>query len=413
MNLGRVRLRLTLGYVGIFTFIIVLLGTVAVIGFSAELISQEDELLTQEARNQAENILGGERREVLSDGSTQFSWVYLSPEGRVLDRDPVSRSLGLPDDKLAREALRDDAAVSATIQGEESSVRAVSMPMYDDSDELVGVIQYARTLREVRAAVRGLIFVLLPLGIGALGLAAIGGQFMAGRAVRPVRESFDRQRAFIADASHELKTPLTVIRADVEVLQRGLKDSEDHPLAEDVLSETDKMNDLLSDLLLVARLDAGKLSIKGEAFDFSDSISEATRRFASRASSSDIRLEIQAPSKLRTLGDRERTEQILSALIDNALRHTPEGGTVSVAGRERGGFVEVTVKDSGSGIPSEHLPYVFERFYRSDASRGREDGGTGLGLAIARDLARAQRGDLEAGNSADGGAALSLRLPKA
>lgn len=413
MNLGRVRLRLTLGYVGIFALIIVLLGTVAVIGFSAELISQEDELLSQEARNQAENILGGEQREVLSDGSTQFSWVYLSPEGRVVDRDPVSRSLGLPDDELAREALRNEAEVSATIEGEESSVRAVSMPMYDDSGEMVGAIQYARSLRDVRAAVRGLVFVLLPLGIGALGLAAIGGQFMAGRAVRPVRESFDRQRAFIADASHELKTPLTVIRADVEVLQRGLKDSEDQPLIEDVLSETDKMNGLLSDLLLVARLDAGKLSIKREAFDLSGSVSETTRRFASRASSSGIQLEIQAPGKLRTLGDRNRTAQILSALIDNALRHSPEGGTVSISARERGGYVEVTVKDDGPGIPPEHLPYVFERFYRSDASRGREDGGTGLGLAIARDLARAQSGDLEAGNSADGGASLSLKLPKA
>ncbi|MGH3088801.1 MAG: sensor histidine kinase [Rubrobacteraceae bacterium] len=411
MNLGRVRLRLTLGYVGVFALIISLLGAVMVVGFSVELVSQEDELLRQEARNQAANILGDERREVLSDGSTQFSWIHLDTQGRVQDRDPVSDSLGLPDDTLAEEALRDDASVSATIQGDEGRVRAVSMPMYDESGELVGVIQYARTLRDVGRAVNGLVLVLIPLGIGALGLAAIGGQFMAGRAVRPVRESFERQREFIADASHELKTPLTLIRADAEVLGRGLKNPEDRKLTDDVLSETDRMSGILSDLLLMARLDAGKLPVKREPFDLSGAISDVTGRFSSRASSSDIQLKAPASGKLRAVGDRERTEQILAILLDNAIRHTPAGGAVTVAGRERGGFVEAVVEDSGPGVPPEQLPRIFERFYRSDTSRSRESGGTGLGLAIARDLARAQKGDLEAGNAPDGGATFNLELP--
>ncbi|CAN5743751.1 hypothetical protein BH23ACT11_BH23ACT11_08360 [soil metagenome] len=410
MNLGRIRLRLTLGYVGTFAAILLLLGAVATFGFSVELTAQQDELLAQEARDQTRNLLGDEHREVLADGSREFSWIALDPAGRVIDTDPIATSLGLPDRETARKALREDGVVSATIRGEEGNVRVVSMPMHE-SGETVGVIQYARYLQNVRETVNRLLLVLIPLGLGALGLAALGGQFMAGRAVRPVRESFEKQRTFIADASHELKTPLTLIRADAEVLGRGFTDPEDRELVDDVLAETDRMSEVLSDLLLVARLDAGKLVIKREAFDLTTAISEVVDRFANRAASSDIRLDVPASGKLKALGDPERTEQILTALIDNALTHTPRGGSVTVTAREQRGFVEAVVEDTGPGIPAEHLPHIFERFYRDDTVRSRGPGGTGLGLSIARDLVRAQKGDLRAENAENGGAVFRFTLP--
>ena len=115
--LDRIRRRLTLGYVGIFTFILFLLGTIAVLGFSQELTVHQDELLTQEAKDQAMNLLDGESREVLATGSAEFSWIALDLNGRVTDRDPVAESLGLPSTELAREALREGEAVSDTIRG--------------------------------------------------------------------------------------------------------------------------------------------------------------------------------------------------------------------------------------------------------------------------------------------------------
>jgi signal transduction histidine kinase len=227
-----------------------------------------------------------------------------------------------------------------------------------------------------------------------------------------MREAFDRQRAFIADASHELKTPLTLVRVDTEVLQSNLEDPDDRELADEVLAETDRMDVILSDLLTMARLDANVLDVARKPFDLSYLIKEEAERFNLRASRKGVRLEVRAPDELLASGDPARTRQILAALLDNALRFTPSGGSVEVNAREQNGRVEAIVSDSGSGIPPEHLTRIFERFYRAEAVPGGADGGgTGIGLAIAKGLARAQEGDLEAENAKDGGAVFRLKLP--
>ncbi len=411
MNEGRIRIRLTIGYVGVFALTLLLLGLVAVFGFSRALVNQQDELLTQEARNTTKNLLEGGESEVLATGSDEFGWIALEPDGAVMDRNWTTKTLGLPDTELFEETLQEEEIVSATVRGTDGNARVVSRPMYDDSGELVGVMQYARSLQRVRNTVAELVLVLLPLGIGGLGLAAIGGAYMAGWARRPVRQAFERQRAFIADASHELKTPLTLIRADTEVLQRSLEDPEDRELADDVLSETDKMSNILSDLLLTARLDAGKLSVNSEDFDLVPVIQDAADRFERRAASRELRLEIEAEDGLMVRGDPARTGQILGVLLDNALAHTPQESSIIVSARARDNRIEMTVRDTGPGIPPDHLPRVFERFYRVDKARSRASGGTGLGLSIARDLARVQKGDLDAENAE--GAVFRLELPRA
>ncbi len=411
MNLSSIRLRLTVGYVGIFSLLLLLLGMFAIFGFSRELTKQQDELLAQEARNTTKNLLEGNKSEVLASKSKEFGWIALDLDGDVMDNNFTTAPLGLPSEDLFEETLKEEEMVAATVQGTNGSARVVSMPMYE-SGEMVGVMQYARSLRRVQETVDELVLVLLPLGIGGLGLAAIGGAYMAGRAVRPVRESFERQRAFIADASHELKTPLTLIRVDTEVLQSGLENPDERELADEVLAETDRMSAILSDLLTMARLDAGVLEVARKPFDLCNLLKEETERFKVRATREGIRLEVRAPDELLASGDPARTGQILAALLDNALRFTPSGGSVEVTAREQDGRVEATVRDTGSGISPEHLPHIFERFYRAEAARSRADGGgTGIGLAIARGLARAQDGDLEAENAKGGGAVFRLKLP--
>ncbi len=410
MNLDSIRWRLTAGYIGIFAFLLLLLGVFAVFGFSRELTLQQDELLAQEARNTTKNLLEGNESDVLATGSDEFGWIALETDGEVMDRNWTTTSVGLPSRDLFQETLREEEIVAATVQGTNGGARVVSMPMYE-SGELVGVMQYARSLRRVQETVNELVLVLLPLGFGALGLAAVGGLYMARRAVRPVREAFERQRAFIADASHELKTPLTLIRVDTEVLQGNLQDPDDRELAEEVLAETDRMGTILSDLLTMARLDAGALEVARKPFDLSNLIEEETERFRVRATHEGVRLEVRAPDELLATGDPARTGQILAALLDNALRFTPSGGSVEIYAYRQDGAVEATVTDTGPGIPPEHLPRVFDRFYRAESARTREGGGTGIGLAIARSLARAQNGDLEAENTEDGGAVFRLKLP--
>ncbi len=412
MNLDRIRLRLTLGYVTIFALTVLLLEAVAVIGFWQELVHQQDDPLRQEARNQAQILLNPKSHQDLAKGSNEFGWVALKPDGRIIARDPTSPKLGLPASNLARETLQDGGPVFATVRGPRGESRAVSMPMREGK-KVVGMIQYARSLEGARQTVGKLVLVLLPLSLGALGVAAAGGAYMAGRAVRPVRRSFEQQRTFIADASHELKTPLTMIRADTEVLRRGIEDSGDAELADDVLAETDRMSAVLSDLLLVARLDADKLPMESKDFDLGALISEVTARFEKQASPpTGPKFEVKIPQKLLACGDRARTERILSALLENALMHAPQAGKVTVSAHLQDEFIEIEVKDTGDGISPENLPHIFERFYRVDTARSRASGGTGLGLSIARDLARAQGGNLTAENAGDGGAVFRLKLPR-
>jgi signal transduction histidine kinase len=233
--------------------------------------------------------------------------------------------------------------------------------------------------------------------------------------MRPVRDAFVRQRTFISDASHELKTPLALVKINAEVMERNPTDPENTEIIRDQLSEIDRMDALLSDLLTLARLDAGKLEVEDKPFDLANVAAEAAGRFLTRAATEGVRLEVEVPDKLPVSGDPGRTGQILAVLLDNAVRHTPEGGTITVSGCSLDGDrAEVSVRDTGPGIPPEHLERIFDRFYRAEEARTRAGGGTGLGLAIARDLARAQGGELTARNTQGdgvGGAIFCLRLP--
>jgi signal transduction histidine kinase len=258
--------------------------------------------------------------------------------------------------------------------------------------------------------VRSLILILVPVGLLGLLLAGFGGLFLSRRAMQPVRDAFQRQRTFIADASHELKTPLALVKINAEVMQRNPSDPDNREVVEDQLSEIDRMDALLSDLLTLARLDSGRLDVEDKPFDLSVVAAETAGRFLKRAASENIQLEMEIPDELPAHGDPERTAQILAALLDNALRYTPKKGRVIVSGRSLDGCAETSVADNGPGIPKQHLPRIFDRFYRTEEARTRAGGGTGLGLSIARDLARVQGGDLTAENAGGGGAVFRLQL---
>jgi signal transduction histidine kinase len=289
-------------------------------------------------------------------------------------------------------------------------VRVVSVPVSGREGE-VAVIQAAQSRRVVREAVGSLILILVPVGLVGLLLSGVGGLYMARRAMRPVKDSFQRQRTFIADASHELKTPLSLVRINADVMKRHPTDPENKEVVEDQLAEIDRMDALLSDLLVLARLDAERLDVEKKPFDLAVVAAETAGRFLKRAAEEGVRLEVEVPNELSTRGDPDRTAQILAALLDNAMRYTPQGGSVTVCGRRTDGQVEASVKDTGPGIPLEHLPRIFDRFYRAEEARTRAGGGTGLGLSIARDLARAQGGELTVESTPARGASFTLRLP--
>ena len=418
----RIRRRLTLGYVGILALILLLFGVIVVFFFHQRVADEQDRFLSQSAQNEVRSLLdGGKKYEVVDMAKHDITLAYIpfdeSGGDRVMVEGGGDAPMGLPDEKLARKALLTNKEFyPANVEGPDGSLRVVSVPvgLSSGSGFSVVVVQAAQSRQVVWDTVGNLIRVLAVVGLGALVFAFVGGLYMSRRAMRPVQDSFARQRTFIADASHELKTPLTLIRADAEVLQRAMTDPDQRELADDLLSETDRMNAVLSDLLLLTRLDAGKLSVSEKAFDLSQAVIQTAERFRARTEAERISIETGLPGKLLVRGDEERTGQILAALLDNALRFTPEGGLITVTGYRNDGKVVASVTDTGPGILPEHLPRIFDRFYRADAqsdARTRSGGGTGLGLSIARDLARAQSGELVAANAKNGGAVFTLSLP--
>ena len=420
-----IRKRLTMGYVGILASILLVFGVVVVFSYYLRASEQQDDLLLQKAEDKADDVLSGKDKSGVLEATTRYdvAVVVLLPDGSTYgSMDETSFSLGLPYVGAARGAARVRRTVSETVPGPGGPVRVMTIPIkgHGQRGDVVAIAQAAQSRRAVLDPVERLGSVLVLTGLGALVLAAAGGLFMSRRAMRPVQEAFGRQRTFIADASHELKTPLTLIRADAEVLSRGLGDPEqaadNRELIEDLLGETDRMSAVLSDLLLLARLDADKISVSREPFDLAIVLTEASERFAARAVDEGKNLEVEHSGKLPARGDAERTDQILAALLDNALRFTPPEGTITVGGEATDKRIKATVTDTGPGIPPESLDRIFERFYRADTysaarTRGPSGGGTGLGLAIARDLARAQGGELVAENVSGGGTRFALTLP--
>ncbi len=243
-------------------------------------------------------------------------------------------------------------------------------------------------------------------------LAELGRMFnfMAGS----LQQAEESRKAMTADIAHELRTPLAVQRANLEALQDGI-----YPLSADnlqpVLEQNRMLTRLVDDLRTLALADAGQLTLERAPTDLSGLLQGVIERFQPQANGQGVRLVLEMTKTHLPLLDLDaiRVEQILTNLLSNGLRYTPQDGTIRVGVQGQGPEVDVTVRDSGPGIPEESLPFVFERFYRADKARARAEGGSGLGLAIARQLARAHGGELSAANHPEGGAAFTLRLPVA
>ena len=414
--LDRLRYRLSMAYVGILALILILFGTIVVVIFSQQATAQQDELLLQKVEAETSSALNAPETYTIVGATAEpdIAVVAVPPDGpveaEVLDTGSSGSSLGLPFGELAQQAGQEERMVAATVDGPNGPVRVVSVPLFE-SGEVTAIIQAAQSRQVVWEIVVRLVFILLSVGLVALLLAGVGGLFISRRAMRPIRGAFHRQRRFVADASHELKTPLTLIRLDAEMVVREPTSPRNRKVIQDQLSEIDRMDSLVSDLLILARLDADNLGVSRETFDLAKIIAETADRFILRAAEEEVLLDIEVPGELPALGDPRRSGQILAALLDNAMRFTPSGGRVTVAARSDDGRVEASVTDTGPGISPEHLPHVFERFYRADTARRRSSGGTGLGLAIARDLATIQGGEVVVSNGKNGGASFTLSLP--
>jgi two-component system, OmpR family, sensor kinase len=220
---------------------------------------------------------------------------------------------------------------------------------------------------------------------------------------------FRRQREFLADASHELRGPLAVIRGNLDLLQLDLPADERRTGAREAAEEAERMSRLIADLLFLSEVDAQE-SVRREPVALADVVAAVFTR-ARDLDAGRHRLELGRLDPATILGDRDRIAQLVWNLTENALRYTPEDGRVSLLLRREAPIVELSVADTGVGIPAEHLPRLFERFYRVDKARSRERGGTGLGLAIVRQIAEAHGGQVRVRSEPGEGSIFTVALP--
>ncbi|WP_043671651.1 sensor histidine kinase [Streptomyces xylophagus] len=225
------------------------------------------------------------------------------------------------------------------------------------------------------------------------------------------RERVEGQRkAMVSDVAHELRTPLSTIRGWLEAVQDGIATS-DQALVDSLLEEALLLQHIVDDLQDLAEADAGQLRIHPEPLRVRDLLDHVTTVHHGRAETAGVALTTRTDGDLELTGDPVRLRQVVGNLVSNALRHTPPGGSVTLRARRAGDEVTIEVADTGTGIPAEDLPRVFDRFWRAEKSRSRRTGGSGLGLAIVRRLTEAHGGTVTVASTVGAGTVFTVRLP--
>ena len=248
------------------------------------------------------------------------------------------------------------------------------------------------------------------VGLAACLLLSVCAVWLIRQMVRPVEEAFVRQRQFISDASHELKTPLAVIKANAQVLSGDIGENENLGY---IQAEVDRAGELVGSLLTLARLDQGSVRAKREPYDLARAVRAEALPFESAAFEAGRRLSLEdVPETVPALGDEGMTRQLVLILLDNALKYGDDRGPISVCIQPGTHMHCLQVANTGKEIDAEALPHLFDRFYRGDAAHGRQTDGYGLGLSIARSVAEAQGGRISA-SSRGGETVFTVMLPAA
>lgn len=335
------------------------------------------------------------------------------------------------------------------VQYRESLLRVLSIPFYDSDQQLIGHIQVARLLDNYEIFNRVLNRALL-ISIGAAITSLIVLAVLTSSLFRPLEDIatvarqitraddlsrrvphsnrtdeigdlarafnqtlerlerlFRSQQRFLADVSHELRTPLTSVRGNLDLMRRfGEYDAESMLVIQD---EMERMSRLLGDLLLLARADTGGLPLRHEPVELDNILFEVYRQVSRIAKP--VAVELTAVDQATILGDEDRLKQLLLNLVDNGIKYTQPGGAVRLSLAKDGGWAQLTVSDTGIGIPAEDLPHIFDRFYRVDKARGRAQGGSGLGLAIAKWIVQAHGGAIKVESIVGQGTTFVVTLP--
>ena len=390
------RVRLAVSYALVTLVILAVLGTLVLVLLSRNLDHAATDQLQAQAAAQVERIEEGGSLEPTGDVDTPSATAIQLAVYAAGDPNPVGEAKENPSWLRAYP----DRVTDLTVAGER--VRVVTLPATTDG-RTIALVAAGRSLASEAIVIDRVRSLLLWGGLLALGASIGAGWWWAGRAVEPVRQAYEAQAGFAADASHELRSPLTFIRAGVETLAEG-----DPELGSDVLAEVDYLTEVSQRLLQLARADRGRLELERSPVRLASACRSAARR---SIEGSGTRVIAAGDDEVIVSADRVALEAALDAVLENVGRH---GGGEADLGWERGDDrAVITVRDHGPGIPPELHHRAFERFFRADPSRARDTGGAGLGLALARSLVEAQSGRMWLEPTPGGGVTAKISLPVA
>ncbi len=340
------------------------------------------------------------------------SLYVLDAAGRLLAPDTASRWVRA----AAAEAGRDGRAARRADLGDERTldVRATRVTAHGRRYLVVA----AADTEELEDEYAGVIAAFAAAAVAALGLVVGGGAWLARKSTRPVAASVAHLRRFMADAAHELRTPVAVLRARADVTLAHARDAPAYAEAlREMRAEAERLAGILDDLFTLARADAGERPVERRRVFLDDVALDAAGAARAIAAPRGVTVDVTTFAEAEVVGDAALLRQLLMTVLDNAVKYTPAGGRVTVAVGVSDAHPTVVVEDTGIGIAPAALPHVFGRFYRADPARGRardgDPGGAGLGLAIARWIAEQHGADLAITARAGGGTCVRLRVPPA
>ena len=415
-NLGTLRRRLTAWYAVTLGTIVVLLGAGLFIAIRQQISSQLDASLAMATAAIEHATSIREAEETAASGAVMDAVEEL----RIPDRDlylfngsarPLVPAVA-PEAIVAAatQALRDSVAVITLYPSNDHVLRVYATRFRSSSHRVYVAVAVADQL-ELEDQYAALIVAFGAAALGALVLFAVGGSFLTRKSIEPVEHTMSYMRRFMADAAHELRTPLAVVRSRAEV---ALAPEADATQQRDALAaierETIRLGRIVEDLLLLARSDAGGLALVMKPIFLDDVTSDAVSAAGTLASRGGVSLALDRFDEAPIDGDATLVRQLVMILLDNAIKFTPSGGSVlvSVTNGAQGSVLSVT--DSGVGIPPEQIAHVFERFYRGDVARGR-GAGAGLGLSIAQWIAEVHRAQLTLRSDTDKGTVAEVHFP--
>jgi len=360
----------------------------------------------------------------------------------------------LPRDATGVRGALGGKASTRSLKADGEGFRVRIAPLERDG-QITGALEVGRAMGDVVDTLTILVLILAIAYPTTLVTASFGGVFLASRALSPIdgltrlarritaedlsqrlnmrlpddevgrlartfdemiarlENAFRRQRQFTADASHELRTPLTAIKGQVEVaLTRPREPGAYREVLQTVNEQVDRLIRLVGSLLTLARADAGQIPVASESVNLQELVGAAVEQVRAAAGQRGIQLAVEEGPSVTLPADEDLLLQLILNLLDNAIKYTPSGGEVTAGWGMKDTQVELWVRDTGVGIAPEHVPHIFDRFYRVDKARSRAEGGSGLGLSICRWVAEAHGGSISVESTPGQGSTFAVRLPR-